>query len=170
MTIIIWNLKKEKEKLKNFWQLVNCKPTFFTNWNVIGRLEFAHYAFSINQMSDICEVWKYEQLKDGFRSISQKLFQGRHFVVGGTRNFKLLSDISFDSGFQKIILSSLQLFLCACYLGDIQWNKVATSMARNFNNIWLLYLHLSNMLNLCPNIWFIKNSECQQLLFWRKSS
>ena len=33
--------------------------------------------------------------------------QGRHFVVGGSNNFKLLSDIyllySFDSGFQKIV-------------------------------------------------------------------
>ena len=25
------------------------------------------------------------------------------------------------------------------------------------------------MINLCPNIWFIKNSKCQQFLFWRKS-
>ena len=43
-----------------------------------------------------------------------KTLQGRHFVVGGPKNFKLLPDITFDSGFQEIVLSSLLLFSCAC--------------------------------------------------------
>ena len=101
-----------------------------------------------------------------------KILQGRHFVVGGPKTFKLLPYISFDSGFQKIALLSLLLFLCACFQADldnIQWNEAATSMARNFNNSRLLCLHFSNMVNFCPNIWFIKNSKCQQFLFWRKS-
>ena len=46
-------------------------------------------------MSDICENLAI-------------ILQGRHFVVGE-------SDISFDSGFQKFVLSSLLLFSCACY-------------------------------------------------------
>ena len=44
-------------------------------------------------------------------------------MVGGPKYFKLLPDISFDSGFQKIVLSSLLLFSYACYkvdLDDIQ--------------------------------------------------
>ena len=85
--------------------------------------------------------------------------------MGGPKNIKLLADISFERSLQNSVLSSLLLFLCACYhvdLDDIQWNGVATSTARNFNNSWPLQLTFSNMINLCPNIWFIKNSKCQQ--------
>ena len=66
----------------------------------------------MNQMSDICQVIKYQPLKDGFRTISQKIYRaiilwGHHFVVGGPK-------ISFDNGFQKTVLSNLLLFSCAC--------------------------------------------------------
>ena len=44
-----------------------------------------------------------------------KILQGRHFVVGGPKNFKLLADISFESNLQNTVLPSLLLFLCACY-------------------------------------------------------
>ena len=93
-----------------------------------------------------------------------KILQDRQIVVGGRKNFKLLADISFESSLQNTVLPSLLLFLCACYyvdLDDIQWNEVATSTVRNFNNSWPLYLIFLNMINLCPNIWFIKNSKCQ---------
>ena len=46
---------------------------------------------------------------------------------------------------------------------------VATSSARNFNNNWPIYLNFSNMIKLCPNIWFIKNSKFQQFVFWKRS-
>ena len=36
-----------------------------------------------------------------------KNLQGRYFVVDGPKNFKLLPDISFDRGFEKIIASNL---------------------------------------------------------------
>ena len=101
-----------------------------------------------------------------------KILKSCHFVVGGPKNFKLLLDISFDSGFQRIVLSSLLLFPCTCYefdLDDIHWSKVTTLMARNFNHSWPLYFNFWNMINLCPYICFIKNSKCQQYLFWRKS-
>ena len=91
--------------------------------------------------------------------------------MDGPKNFKLLADISFESGLQNTALPSLMLFLCSCYyvdLDDIQWNEVATSTARNFNNSWPLYLHFPNMINLCPNIWFIKNSKCQQFFHLKK--
>ena len=63
--------------------------------------------------------------------------QGRHFMVDGPKNFKLLADISFESGLQNIVLPNLLLFSCACYeidLVDIQWSEVATSTTRNFSN------------------------------------
>ena len=122
-------------------------------------------------MSDIREVWKYWPLKDGFHSISQKFYRAA-ILWWVDQKFKLLADISFESCLQNIALSSLQLFSCASYwvdLDDIQWNEVATSTARNFNNSWPLYLNFSNMINLCLNIWFIKNSKCQQFLFWKRS-
>ena len=46
-----------------------------------------------------------------------------HFVVGGLKNFKLLPDISFDGGFQKIVLSSLLLFLCSYFSNDLDDNQ-----------------------------------------------
>ena len=75
-----------------------------------------------------------------------KNLQGRYYVVGEPKNFKLLADISFDSDFQKNVLST----------------------TRNFNENWPLYLSFSNMITLCPNIWFIKNWKYQQFLFWKK--
>ena len=101
-----------------------------------------------------------------------KSLKSRHFVVGGSNNFKLLLEISSENGFQKIVLSSLLLFLCTCYyvdLGDIQWNEVTTSIARNFNNSWPLHLNSSYVINLYPNIWFIENSKCRQFSFWENS-
>ena len=44
-----------------------------------------------------------------------KILQGRHFVVGGPKNFKLLADISFESSLKNTVLPSFLLFLCACY-------------------------------------------------------
>ena len=55
-------------------------------------------------MADIGEIWKYRPLKDG-----------RHFVVDGLKNFKLLADICFEIGLQNIVLPSLLLFSSACY-------------------------------------------------------
>ena len=52
-----------------------------------------------------------------------KILQSPYFVVCTLKNFKLLTDNYFDSGFQNIALSSLQLFSRACYevdLDDIQ--------------------------------------------------
>ena len=102
----------------------------------------------------------------------RKNFTRPSFCGRRAKKLQTFSRYFFDNGFQKIVLSSLLLFSCACYyvdLDDIQWNEVATSTARNFNSSWLLYLHFFNMINLCSNIWFIKISKCQQLLFWRKS-
>ena len=48
-------------------------------------------------------------------------------------------------------------------------NWSSNSTARNFNNNWLIYLNFSNITKLFPNIWFIKNSKCQQFSFWKRS-
>ena len=45
----------------------------------------------------------------------QKKFTVPHFAEGWPKNFELLPDNSFDTGFQKIVLSSLLLFSGACY-------------------------------------------------------
>ena len=62
--------------IKSPWNIM--KKTFYlilTNWICYWEIRFCtYYAFSLNQMSDIGEVWKYWSLKDGFRSISQKLY------------------------------------------------------------------------------------------------
>ena len=63
-----------------------------------------------------------------------KTLQGRHFVVGGPKSFKLLADISLERGLQSIVLLSLLLFSCVyCQvdIDDIQRNEGATSTARN---------------------------------------
>ena len=70
-------------------------------------------------MSDIREIWKYWPLiilaiSIGFCSILQ-ILQCRNFVVDGPKNFKLLADISFDSGLQNFVLLSLLIFLRASY-------------------------------------------------------
>ena len=55
------------------------KNTFYfilINWIFYWQIIFCtYYEFSLNQMSDIREVWKYWPLKDGFRLISQKLYR-----------------------------------------------------------------------------------------------
>ena len=47
-----------------------------------------------------------------------KNFTGPPFVVGRPKNFKLLADISFESGLQNIALSSFTAVF-ACLLVDL---------------------------------------------------
>ena len=51
----------------------------------------------------------------------------------------------------------------------IQWNEVKTSTAHNFNMNLLLYLIFSSIINLCPNIWFIRVSKYRPFFFRKKS-
>ena len=102
-------------------------------------------------------------IKRWFPFIFAKVLWGRHFVVGGPKNVKgkNFTWYLFYCSFQKIVLSGLLLFSCAFYKVDldyIQWNEVVTSVACNFNNSWLLYLHFSinfdKHLLTYLNIWF----------------
>ena len=72
----------------------------------------------------------------------RKKFTGPSFCGGWAK--KLLPDISFDSGVQKIVSSSLLLFSCACYLVDLSViSTVVDSYTSHFSNIFQKY---------CPNI------------------
>ena len=77
------------------WDLAHTLPTFINAWYL--------------RSSKILIIKKW--LPFNFT----KMFQGRYFVVGELKNFKLLSAIFFNSGFQKIVFSSLLLFSCSCY-------------------------------------------------------
>ena len=100
-----------------------------------------------------------------------KNFTGPSFCDGCTKNLQTFSKQFFLEWLSTYcIVEFTAIFMC-CLLRwskRYQWNKVATSLARDFNNSWPLYLNFSNMINLCPNIWFIKNSKCHQFLFWKR--
>ena len=92
----------------------------------------------------------------GFRSICWMDQKSRHF---------------FWEQPSKYCVAEFTAIFVWCYqvdLDDIQWNEVATSTAHNFSNSWPLTLNFSNMINLCPNIWFIKNPKCQQFFHLKK--
>ena len=103
------------------------------NWNPLKNHE-KYFLFHLNKLNILLanqilhilcifikpNVWyswslKILAIKRWFPFNFAKILQGRHFVVGGPKNFKLLADISFDSSLQNTVLPSLLLFLCACY-------------------------------------------------------
>ena len=115
--LLISNIVKGAEQFlatESPWKVM--RNTFYfilTNWICCWQIRFCtYYAFSLNQMSDICEVLKYWPLKDGFCSISQRLYRA---AMGVPKNFKLLADIFFGWSLQNAVLPSLLLFLCAFY-------------------------------------------------------
>ena len=101
-----------------------------------------------------------------------KLSKGRHFTVTEPNIMKLLPDIPFDTSFQNDVLVSLQLFLFVCYqvvLSYIQWNKIASSTARNFHNSWSLHFESLEIKIACWNIWLIENWK-RQLFYVRNKT
>ena len=76
-------------------------------------------------------------------------------MVGGPKNI-----IEFAAIFVCLLLSWSRWYL-------MKWSS--NSDSRIFNNSWPLHLNFSNVINLCPNIWFIKNSKCQQSFFEKRS-
>ena len=54
-------------------KIINAFYFILTNWICYWQIRFCSYfAFSLNQISDIREAWKYWLLKDSFRSILQR--------------------------------------------------------------------------------------------------
>ena len=100
-----------------------------------------------------------------FGSSLQKILKDRHFMAVGLKKLQqTLADIFFDSDFQW-----LYYYICVLAIKLIYtiFNEVVPLTARNFNKSWLknswpLYLNLSNMIKLCTDNWFTKNSKCQQ--------
>ena len=62
---------------KNLWEIM--KNTFYfiwTTWICYCKIQFcSYYAFSLNQISDIRDVWEYHPLKDSSCSISKKFYR-----------------------------------------------------------------------------------------------
>ena len=121
-------------------------------------MKFGKIAFSTSPKS-WTKLFQTEIIIDKSDINFSKILESRHYVVGGLQS---LPDTSSDSE------------VCCCFrvlvfkLIKTMFNEVATSTARNFGNSWLLNLHFTKILiNLCPNIWFMKNSKHQQLLLWR---
>ena len=102
------------------------------NWNPLKNHE-KYFLFHLNKLNILLanqilhilwifikpNVWyswslKVLAIKRWFPFNFAIILQGCHFVVGGTKNFKLLADISFESSLQNIVLRSLLPFLCAC--------------------------------------------------------
>ena len=120
-------------------------------------------------MSDIRKVWKCWPLKDGFHSISQNFYRAA-ILWWVDQKFKLLADISFESCLSKYCsVEFTTIFVCFLLNWSRRYSIKWTSTTCNFNNNWPLYLNFSNMIKLCPNIWFIKNLKFQQYLFWKRS-
>ena len=127
LAIVIWNLKNwKRQKSKNS---IFDSP-FTANQAWITELESrTEFIICVSDLLILCisntpNVWCLWSLKNLFVKILSikrwfpfnfaKSLQGRTFMVAGPKHFKLLPAISFHSAFQKIVLSSLLLFSCAC--------------------------------------------------------
>ena len=89
-----------------------------------------------------------------------------------TKNFKLLADTFFWERLSNIVYQvycHFHVLVIKFILDYIQWNIVATSTIRNFNNSSPLYLNFSNIINLCLNNWFIEDLKISSIFFWKRS-
>ena len=96
------------------------------------------------------------------------------FCGGQTKNLQTFSRHLFREQPSKCcIVEFTAIFVCLLLSWSrrysMKWSSNFDGPAHNFNNRWSLYLNFPNMINLCPNIWFIKNSKCQQFVFWKRS-
>ena len=114
------------------WKIM--KNTFYfilTNWISYWQIRFCtYYTFSLNQMPDIREVWKYWPLKDGFRSISQNLY--RVAICGGwTKKFQTFNRHFFWERLSKhCIVELAAVFVCLL----LSWSRrYSMKWSSNFN-------------------------------------
>ena len=94
---------------------INRKPNLFHKLTMLLANQILHI-LCIFIKPNVWYLWslKILAIKRWFPFNFAKILQGRHFVVGGPKNFKLLADISFESSLQNIVFSGLLLFLCTC--------------------------------------------------------
>ena len=98
------------------WKIMNNTFCFIlTNWICYWQIRFCtYYAFSLNQMSYICEVWKYWPLKDSYYSISQKFYRAAILWWVDQKVSTLLADISFvlKRAAFKILYCRIYYYFC----------------------------------------------------------
>ena len=83
-------------------------------------------------MSDIFQNLEKLAIKMWFPLNFAKNLKDRHFVVGESKTFKLLTNTRFGVSLQKNVLLSLLLLLSVCYqddLSDSEGNEIASSTA-----------------------------------------
>ena len=110
------------------------------------------------------EVWKYWPLKDSYRSVSQKFYRTPFCGEWTKKNQTFSRHFSREKPSKYCIVEFTTVFVCLLLSWSRRYSMKWSSNfdGRNFSNSWLLHLTLSNMINLCPNIRFTKNSKCQQ--------
>ena len=119
------------------------KYGLFFMWHVVTANKFAKGA------------WRYYPLKDGFRSVSQKINRVVILRWVGQKTSNFYQIFLLIVAFKKLYWQ-IYCYFHICLL--LSWSrrysmKWRTSTTRNFNNSWLLYLHFSRIINLCPNTW-----------------
>ena len=93
-----------------------------------------------------------------------KNFTRLPFCGGWTKNLQTFSRNFFWQRPSKYCIVELTaVFMCLLLSWSRRYSMKWSSNLDGsyFNNSWPLYLNFWNMINLCPNIWFIKNSKCQ---------
>ena len=78
---------------KSPWMIMkNAFYFILTNWMCYWKIRFSiYYAFSLSQIPDIREVWRYLSLKDGLSSISQKNYRATILWTKKLQTFPLKS-------------------------------------------------------------------------------
>ena len=96
------------------WKIM--KNTFYfilTNWICYWQIRFCtYYAFSLNQMSYIREVWKYWPLKDSYRSISQKFYRTPFCGEWTKKNQTFSRHFSREKPSKYCIVEFTTVFVC----------------------------------------------------------
>ena len=112
LTMVIWNL----EEWKRQWNKIVFSTDRFDKLNLLLENQILLILCIFNK-PNVWYFWslKILAIKRWFPLQLHKKFTGSSFCDWWAKNLKLLSDIYFDSGFQKIVLLNLLLFLCACY-------------------------------------------------------
>ena len=98
-----------------------------------------------------------------------KSFTGPPFCGGWTKKLQTFNThFLWERPSKYCIFELTVVFVCLLLSWSRRYSMKWSLTARNFNNSWPLYLNFSNMINLCSNIWFIKNAKCQWFFFKKK--
>ena len=99
----------------------------------------------------------------------RKSFTGTAFCGGSTKKLQTFSRHFFWQQPSKYCIAEFTAIFAGLLLSWSRPCSMKWSSNHNFNNSWPLHLIFKNKINLCPYIWFIKNSKCLQFFFWKRS-